>query len=206
MGKIESFIVGMFLCFVIPAGLFFPAWWLSVFFLPEKAVPFAALSGLFIGVLLDVVFVRRWTKRVYFLNNLTLTMIYLLLSLIGFAICMGVPIFHPLLGILAGIYVGRKLHYLQSDGNQLRHAVKRAAIFTAAVMCLICIFSATIAFLNPTTPAELQRMFNLPFDVTWQTVILLVLVGGSTLVAFQYWATIKAAGISFRMGDIVKKV
>jgi hypothetical protein len=206
MTKNESFIVGTFLSLAMLACLFFPAWWLSYFLLPEKAIPITALSGLFIGILLDIFFLKRWVKHFYTMHILPLLLMYLLLSLIGFAVCMGVPIFHPLLGIVAGAYVGRKLFYLHADEDRLRRASKFTALFTAIVMCLICIFSATIAILNPTTPSELQRMFNLTFTVNWWMVIGLILVGGFVLVAFQYWAAKKAANISFRLGgDIVKQ-
>ncbi|HEY4759090.1 MAG TPA: hypothetical protein VIH42_00780 [Thermoguttaceae bacterium] len=200
MSNIESFILGLFLSLAVPACIFFPAWWLSFLFLPEKAIPITALSGLIIGVLLDVIFVKRWTKDAYSLNVLPLMLMYLLLSLIGFAICMGVPIFHPILGIFAGAYVGRKLYYLHADGDRLRRAGKFTAIFTTMVMLLICIFSATIALINPTTPSELQRMFNLTFTVNWWMVSGLIIVGGFTLVGFQYWATKKAANVAFHLG------
>ncbi|MGW8257814.1 MAG: hypothetical protein ACWGMZ_10050 [Thermoguttaceae bacterium] len=197
MNKLESIIVGFFVCLAMPACIFFPAWWLSFLVLPEKYVPAGALTGLLIGVLLDVFFIKRLIKHIYEIPLPLLAIVYLLLALVVFASFMGVPIFHPVLGVVAGVYAGRKLYYLHADDNLLGQVRKKISVFTMVIMGLICIFSAAIAILNPTTPSELQHMLNLPFVVHWWMVMGLILIGGSTLVAFQYWATKKAINLTF---------
>jgi hypothetical protein len=205
MTKIESIIIGFIMCVVVPACLFVPTWWLSFLFLPEKAVPITALSGLILGALLDVIFIKRWIKRAYTLNPAVLIFLYLLFSLFVFAMFMGVPIFHPLLGIVAGVYMGRKLRYLRADSEQVRYVIKYTALFTACIMCLICVFSATVSLLHPDTPSELKGMLNLTFPVTWPMVVGLIFIGGSFLVAFQYWSTKKAAAITYCLGGNIAK-
>jgi hypothetical protein len=204
MGKFETILVGAVIAVAPPLLLLFAAWWsaygvavavshMTGDALPEKAIAVSALSGLAAGVLLDCLFLRRWTRRVYDLKTPILVAAYLACAIVGFAVCMGVPVFHPLLGIVAGLYAGRKLAHARVEPERAKRAMRQVAAFAALVMLGICILSGTIALVNPTTPRELQRMFRAPFDVSWTMVGGLILAGGAALVLLQYWLARKAA-------------
>jgi hypothetical protein len=209
MNRLEAILIGVLVAAAPPALLFFAAWW-SAFgiavavhhiagdTLPEKAVAISALAGLASGVLLDCFFLRRWTRNVYRVRTGFLVAAYLGVAIFGFAVCMGVPVFHPLLGVVAGLYVGRRLAHAAAEPEQAERVMRQVARFAAIVMLAICVLSATIALLSPTTPGELQRMFHAPFDVSWTMVGGLILVGGAAMVLLQYWlagaATILAYG------------
>jgi hypothetical protein len=208
MNKLEAILIGVVVAVIPPALLFFVAWWsafgiaVAVWHstgdnLPEKVIAISALAGLAGGVLLDCFFLRRWTQRVYRVRTWFLVAAYLALAIFGFAACMGVPVFHPLLGAVAGLYVGRKLAHAGAEPEQAKRAMRQVAVFAAAVMSAICFLSGTIALVNPTTPRELQRMLHTPFDVSWTMVGGLILVGGTILVLLQYWLARRATALAY---------
>jgi hypothetical protein len=204
MSKIEAAIVGLCLGLLGPVLLFFATWWTSVFVLPDRAIPAAALSGLAIGLLLDVLFLKHWVRRVYRFPAGLLVLAYLFSSLIVFAVSMGVPVLNAGLGIAAGAYVGRKLRHAEVDREKLLAGARRVSVFATVVIALICALSATIALASPSTPADLQRMFQdlLPWQVpvTRSMILGLILLGGSALILLEYWLTMAAALTAFRLG------
>jgi hypothetical protein len=208
MNKLEAILTGAVVAVMPPLLLFFAAWW-SAFgvailvqrvagdTLPEKAIAISALAGLAGGVLLDCFFLRRWTRNVYRLRTPFLVAVYLACALFVFAVCMGVPVFHPLLGAVAGVYVGRRLAHTAAQPEQVTRTMRQVSNFAAFVMFAICLLSGTIALVNPTTPRELQRMLHTPFDVSWTMVGGLILVGGTALVLLQYWLARAATALAY---------
>jgi hypothetical protein len=208
MNRLEAVLIGVAIAAIPPLLLFFAAWW-SAFgvaavvwhntgdALPEKAIAVSALAGLAGGALLDCLFLRRWTRNVYYLRTGILVAAYLACAIFGFAACMGVPVFHPLLGVVAGLYVGRKLAHAGTEPERATRAMRQVATFAAIVMLGICVLSGTIALVNPTTPRELQRMLHAPFNVSWTMVGGLILVGGAVLVLLQYWLARSATALAY---------
>ena len=204
MSKIEAAIVALCLGLLAPLLLFFASWWTSVFVLPERAIPAAALSGLALGLLLDLLFLKHWVRRVYRFPAGLLVAAYLFSSLIVFAVSMGVPVLNAGLGIAAGAYVGRKLRHAGALREEFRAGARRASVFATAVIALICALSATIALMSPSTPSDVQRMFQLllpwQLPVTRSMILGLILLGGSALIVLEYWLTMAAALAAFRLG------
>ena len=62
MRKIESFIIGCVLGAVPVSFCFVTAWFISAVLLDEKVVPTIALSGLGVGIIIDIAFLKRWAK------------------------------------------------------------------------------------------------------------------------------------------------
>jgi len=102
--KIESFIIGCILGAVPVMFCFVTAWFVSAVLLDEKVVPTVALSGLGVGMVIDIAFLKRWIKKAYQLSNKVLIAIYIFYSIGVLGFCMGVPILNFGLRILAGIY------------------------------------------------------------------------------------------------------
>lgn len=113
---------------------------------------------------------------------------------------MGVPVFNALIGICAGAYMGRRL-YLQGITTQEYGAdLKKTGIFSAIIMIFICMLSAYFALKDPYTAANLEGMFNTSFQITNEMIYGLVIVGGIGLIIFQYFSTIVAGRIAYKMG------
>ncbi|PTY04302.1 hypothetical protein DB347_20630 [Opitutaceae bacterium EW11] len=105
---------------------------------------------------------------------------------------MGVPVFNVALAVPAGVLVGRKLAFDGSDAAGARSSAKKAAAFTAGVLFVVCLASATVALNSPSTGADLQGMLSLPFVVTQDMIIALVVCGGLLLLGTDWWVTVKA--------------
>lgn len=206
LNKIESVIVGSLLGFICPVSLFFASWWIGFFVLPGSALPMAAIAGLLVGILLDIIFLRRWMKHVYKLHAGLLMFIYLLLSLVVLMVCMGVPVLNAALGVVAGAYVGRKLRHAGASRRHIRRSVKHVCMFTTVVIAAVCFLSASVALVSPSTPSDLQRMLGLQFAVTKPMIIGLIVLGGLALTLLQYWLTAAAAMGAYRLGKDVTRL
>jgi hypothetical protein len=207
MSRTESVIVGMCIASVCPAFLFFGGCLIGFLVLPERAIPIVALSMLTAGILLDLAFLKRWTSRVYQLNLGALIFVYCFFSLVVLALCMGVPVFNTLLGVVAGAYAGRRLRHGGASTDQVRESTRHVSLFAAAVISGVCLLSAAAAVVSRSTPSDLQGTLNMIFGlqlaVTWRMIFGLIVLGGSALILLQYWLTKVAAMIAYRVGGSV---
>ncbi len=106
-------IEGLFLAVVI--GLVFPillglaGWWVSIPFAPESSVFYYALGGFLLGVLVDMIFLRSWTRNALRMPLIWPVLVYLFYSAGLFGFFMGVPAFNVVLGLVGGYYMGMRL-------------------------------------------------------------------------------------------------
>jgi hypothetical protein len=96
---------------------------------------------------------------------------------------MGVPLLNAALAIPAGFVAGSRLAADNVDQPQVRRIARRTAWFSCGVLALVCLASATLALLSPSTASDLQGMLRLGFVVTQEMIIALILVGGVALLA-----------------------
>jgi hypothetical protein len=97
-----------------------------------------ALWSLVPGVAIDVVFLKKWVRNAYKINSKILAAIYIFYAVIAIGMCMGMPIFHFVMGTAAGVFAARKMHFIGADEQTREQAFKRMAVFCGAVMALIC--------------------------------------------------------------------
>ena len=93
---------------IYPIFLFLVAWWVSVPLVPENQIFIFALTGLALGVIIDVIFLKRVLVFSYDLKMIIMAAIYLFYSAGIFGFFMGVPIFNVLPGLFAAIYIARR--------------------------------------------------------------------------------------------------
>ena len=142
MSKFEATIIGLFVGIACPFLSFVAFWWtaawlhLQGFPVPEGVIKAAALTGLGLGCLLDVLFLRRWVKNSYTANLRWMIVVYLGCFVVAFASFMGVPIGTFSLGIAAGVYIGRREHHRQADGVLAATIFHKVAFFAASVTTL----------------------------------------------------------------------
>ena len=196
MGRLESLIVGAFVAMLVPVCLFFAAWWLSVGIAPERYVSVCALGGVVLGAVLDVLFVRHWTSRAYRAPFFLLMVLFIFVSVVTYAVSMGIPVGILAPGALAGVYVGRRLVFVGAAGFEAARTIRRTGFVAAGVIACAAAFSAYLALRDSFTGTDLGRMFRLKFVVTRPMIVALVAIGGPVLVACQYWLTTKAARIA----------
>ncbi|MHC4406209.1 MAG: hypothetical protein ACYTG0_41775, partial [Planctomycetota bacterium] len=109
MSRLEAIIVGLFVGTAFPLLTFVVFWWPAALLhmcvpdFPLGMVIASALTGLSLGLLLDVLFLRRWVRSFYMANMWLMVVLYLGLSIISVAFFMGLPVGTLALGMTAGV-------------------------------------------------------------------------------------------------------
>lgn len=183
---------------VFPIMLFLAGWWGSIPLVPENRIFIYAFLGLALGIGADLVVLGRWLKAGYRIGMVARIAVYLFYMVGVWGFFMGVPVFNVLVGAAAGIFVSRGMTMDGAGKRAIRKALGRTAIFATAVMLLVCIASAAIAFLSSSTPSDLSGMSGL--RITPAIVRLIILVGGVFLLVAQYWLTVIAGTLAVRSG------
>ncbi len=127
--------------------------------------------------------------------------IFIFYSVCTFGFFMGVPVPNLGLAVLAGIYIGRRLAHSTPNAEDQKRLTAESAGFTTLVFFFICAASAYFALRDPTTGANLQGMFRLPFVVTPGMVLTLILVGGAAVLALNWWLTVKTIRITSHLSQ-----
>jgi hypothetical protein len=197
--KIEKLIIGILVGLIPVVVCFLGGWWLSYIFLPESWIGPCALGGLLLGILLDVLFLKTGIQRVYSLKPIFWMAAYLFYSVCTFGFFMGVPLFNVMLALPAGFFVGSWLVKTGADLASTKKFAQDTAIFTTAVLLMICIASAAIALNDPYTAANLEGMFNLNSELTQSMIIGIILVGGLAILALQWWLAKKSVEITYNL-------
>jgi hypothetical protein len=196
--KIERFALGLILAPLAPIAGLLIFWWVSYALLPASWIPYFGLGGLGLGILADMVFLKKLIGRAYNLGAVFWVAVLLFYSVGTLGFFMGVPLFNAALAIPAGFVIGGKLAHETTDGVRIRRASLRTSILTTSLMALICVVSAAIALLSPSTASDLRGMLGLGFEVTRAMIWGLILVGGAGLLMVNWVLTGLSVHISYR--------
>lgn len=202
MNKVETLLMALVFGAVLPIFLFLAGWWSSIGLVSDNLIFVIALTCLSLGIVIDIVFLKKWLRNVYITNFKLLVIIYLFYSICTFGFFMGVPVFNLMLGIMAGIFVGRKSYHDKKSINEVRFNIKKTSIFTTVVILTIALASAFFALRDPMdTARNLEGMFHIQsFSITTQMIISIIVIGGFVLALSQYWLTKTAALTTFNHG------
>lgn len=195
MSKFDKVFAGIILGLIIPAASLCIFWWGS--YLLGLNAAFWAPAGIVLGIIIAVLSLRKLVSRFYSLNIYALAALYIAYSVGIFGFFMGVPVFNVVLGVAAGLYVGRKMKINNRTPEVYNNEIKKAGRFAAAVLFLICVASAYIAIADPYTGANLKGMLNLSFEVTPLMIWLLIVLGGSSLLLMQHFLLRVSGRIAF---------
>ncbi len=169
--------------------LFLLGWWGSLAITSEENVKFFALGGLMLGLLIDILYLRRWLRKAYSLPLGWFVVFYLFYSVCMFGFLMGLPLLNLFMGLIGGYYVGLCLRYAKKDKAAVEPAAKRTALFAAGVMALVCLASWMIAYLEPTIAANVQGMLKLDQALSRERILTYSAFGGLGLVVIEYFIT-----------------
>jgi hypothetical protein len=198
MRKIERIGIGILFGMVPILVCFIVGWWGSLPFVPESQIYLFSLGGLGLGILIDAIFLKGWIGRVYSVKPLVWKLLYVFYSIGMFGFFMGVPVFHVLLGIPAGILVGGWLAHSGADPITIKKVTRQTAVFTTSVMGLICLSSAVIGLLNRSTASEIQHMLGLGFTITPLGLLGIIVIGGAALLVIQWRLTALSVERAYR--------
>jgi len=193
---LNSMLAGMERLFLmIMIGLVFPilfglaGWWGSIPFVPEKSIITFALGGFMLGALVDMVFLRYWTRNALRLPLIWPVLIYLFYSVGMFGFFMGVPAFNVIMGPVGGYYVGMRLRAKNSGNDEVERDSRQTGYFAALVLAVACAASLVIAWLDPSLEANISRMFSLVNPLSKATILSLSGAAGVGLVVLEYAIT-----------------
>jgi len=201
MSKIDALILGILfgavpilLCLLLVVIIGLSADWTG-----DKFGPYA-LAALGAGLVIDITFLKRWVADAFRMSNAQLGAIYLFYSIGALGFGMGVPIFNFAVGITAGVYTARKMHYIQADEDERRRNIKKTALFTAGVLMAMCCLTGFWALVGGLVGARFETPV-LSFTFTASIIIGCVISGGLILCILQYWLTTVAAKITLRLSS-----
>jgi hypothetical protein len=146
------------------------------------------------AIAFDAALMKKWIKGAYQMSGITLGILYLFYSIITLGMFMGLPIGSFTLGIAAGLYAARKMQITQVDEQVRRRYFKKTAIFSAAVMALMCCLITLWAVAGRMIGYRIDS-----FTITAPIFLAIVLTGGTVAVTLQYCVTLAAAKLMLRL-------
>lgn len=198
VGKIESVILGMFFGFGPIVFCFLATMVIASIFLGKEALGPWVLWSLVPGVIIDIPFLKKWVHNAYHTNSKILAGIYLFYSVVALGMGMGLPILNFVLGIMAGVYIARRMHFNQADEERRKRALKKTAVFCAVVMAIMCCLITLLAIAGEMIGYRFETPY-LSFTFTVPIFTAVVLTGGAVLVLLQYWLTLTAAKVTIKL-------
>ena len=207
MSRWEKALVGGIIGAAVPFTLMVIVWWGSASLLmasllrvTDAQIAAAAWSGLALGVLLDVAFLRKWIGVFYRVDLRLLLPLYLFWTAVATAFFMGLPLGNLLLGTAAGAYAGRRAVNVAIPGPDRWRLVGRISLFTAGVTSVAALGIGLLAAREPYTLAPFRRLLGLDQAAATLTVDLaIVVVAVVLLAAIQFWLTRFSAAATMRL-------
>jgi len=193
MSRIEQWSFGIILGAVLPITGLLAGWWGSYSYLSITWVIVFAAAGMAAGLVVDGFYLKKWIAKAYDIDLRVWAAIYLFYSVCLFGFFMGVPVFNLALAVPSGLFIGRKAAVKHMDAASGQRLISSTRWFTTGVLVLICAASAWFALRSPSTPADLEGMLRLPFEVTLPMIWGLIALGGALLLAVHWLLFTKCA-------------
>ena len=140
MSKIEYLLSGIVLGTFISGAIMIFFWWLPatltiyrIIYIPDLYIMISSLTGLAIGVIIDILVLKKIIPKFYDLNKYLLIITYLFCSSFAVSSFMGLPIGNLFLGLIAGLYIGRKCYHLTQNHSSYLQNMKIVSNFTAFI-------------------------------------------------------------------------
>lgn len=189
LAGIERLFLLVVIGLVFPVLLMLAGWWGSIPFVPEKNIVYFALGGFLLGVLVDMVFLRYWTRNALRLPLIWPAVVYIFYSVGMLGFFMGVPAFNVVMGPVGGYYMGMRLRANNSKKEAVERAAKKTGFFTALVLAAACAAAIVIAWLDPSLEANIRGMFALAEPISRTIILSLSGAVGLGLVLLEYAIT-----------------
>lgn len=198
MKTFDKIFFGIIFGAIIPITLFLAGRWITFVFLPVNKTLVFALSGLVLGLIIDLFYVRRVLSNLYEIPVSNLVLVYIFYSAGCFGIFTTMPVLNLLLGIPAGYYAAVKCIYMRREIFSSEDFFGHAAIFTSVTILLFSLISILIALTDPyNTAKKIKHMLGLNFEITVTALTLGVIGFGLLLIVIQFFVTKYSAKIFY---------
>ena len=160
-----------------------------------------ALTGLCVGLVLDVFFLRNWVGRFYTANLWLVSICYLGLCIVAVAFFMGLPVGTLALGIIACVYIGRRECHAHTDWKEALPTLRKAALTSAGVTTMAALPIGVLALDEQDVLDMLGSLSGLG-QVSLQGWAGFTLIGLLCILLFlvQYWFSEKAGSLAYNAG------
>ncbi len=207
MSRWEKIIVGIFIGIACAVSFAVLGWWssaaLSIYHvlpISDQGIAIATSLGRGLGLLLDVLFLRTWIAGFYDADLIVAAPIYLFWIVVATAWFMGLPLGTFLLGLLAGLYIGRRHRHAGIAAADFAHQAGKASLLVALVTGVASLGIGLLALREPYVWTAIQSLVRTgPGAATLVVGAGLVLVLCLVLVGLQYWCTRAVATFVFRV-------
>ena len=189
LAGIERLFLMVVIGFMFPILFGLAGWWGSIPFVPEKTIIYFALGGFMLGVLVDMVFLRFWTRNALRLPLVWPALVYMFYSAGMLGFFMGVPAFNVVMGPVGGYYMGMRLRANNYQKDEVERTAKQTGLFAALILAVACAAAMVIAFLDPSLEANISGMFALAEPISKPTILIISALAGTGLVALEYAIT-----------------
>lgn len=202
MSKLEYTIVGILLGGACAWLSFVACWWTAAMVhmyvggVSVNMVIVAALGGLLVGIVLDVLFLRRWIRGFYAAPLRLLAIAYGALCVVATASFMGLPVGTFALGLLAGAYAGRRQIHNPSDDIP-GHGLRRVAFFAALLTAGAALPIGLLALHEQSVTELFRRILGISSMGAGVVVVCFLCM---VLFGMQYWCSLGAGGLALRIG------
>ena len=203
MSKLEITIVGILLGGACVWLTFVACWWTAAMVhmyvgcVSINVVIAAALTGLLVGIVLDVLFLSRWIRGFYAARLWLLAIVYGALCVVAVASFMGLPVGTFALGLLAGAYAGRRQIHNPS-GDIPRHGLRRAAFFAALLTAGAALPIGILALREQSVVDLFRKLLGID---SWGAGVMVVCLLCTVLFGAQYSCSLIAGRLALRMGN-----
>ena len=204
MKQIEVNIIKLIIWLILPFAFFILFWWISASFyiynilnISETYVVISAFLGLVFGVAITLFTYNYLQKNFYSFPYKYLAIIYFFLSAISFAFMMGIPILVILLGILSGIYTGRRIHFNETETENI---FIRVSLFSSLVTGFWVIFISLFAREDGEAHHILEKYTGMSEEVVQGPIgFISIVVVTIVFIFIQYYLTNTACKKSYRL-------
>lgn len=202
MNRLESFVIGAVLAVATPLLLLILCWFCVIVSvinrIPNSAIIVVLVASVVAGIMIDICCLRKWVQGFYQAKTTLMVSLFLICSLFAIALCMGVPVGNLALGVIAGLYVGRRSHYGAGEPKAFAAASRRVALFAAGVMGAVALPVGLLALCAGEEPTvrSLVQAIGAPYSRPAGIVVILALC--AALMLLQYWLARGAAILAHR--------
>jgi hypothetical protein len=189
LAGIERLFLMVVIGLVFPILLGLAGWWGSIPFVPEKSIIYFALGGFMLGVLVDMNFLRYWTRNVLRMSLIWPALVYIFYSVGMLGFFMGVPAFNVIVGPIGGYYMGMRLRANNAQKDEVERAAKQTGLFAVLILTTASAAAIVIAWLDPSLEANISGMFALAEPISKTTILILSGAVGLGLVILEYAIT-----------------
>jgi len=188
---------------IAPIALMLLGWWGTLWLLGDTPwIPWMAGTGFLAGFALDATILRSRLGSLYTISWLALMCVAGFYSVLIYGFFMAFPVPNLIIGVLGGFVVGRRHAGDRSRTLSAKRDARIAAVASAGILFVLCCVTAWLALTEPTITSQVQHMVGLSFEPTIGLLRAVTLIGGLSLVAVEYFATLATAERARRAGSV----